>query len=998
MPNTQANNLMLLDAAGFPRTIDTDPTNGDELQIDVPVNFGSEVSTSGDLLVGGDLQVSGDIISSGVIDVVTSDNFLDLNMGNTGLRGSGFTTQVDNQKAVSIPLDRGEFIAKTSTDDAKLVLVGDFTQGGALGLKLVELDAVATIKASGAILELSDGMGTKQYALQAGAPTPGTNQIDVTAAVDQETLCQEVVAGLQGFAGTDFALALTYSHQAGETKFGIEPVGFGQNFDAIIAGAVIAVENDSANVLFGQNPDVQLEVVDNATIANDQRILFTDGTNALPQLSVNVDWTIGANAQATIVNIRNAVIAAIRKQNFGAPFFNARVASSPTDPFVKVVLLTGKEQTGAKVTVSGSALSAFNVDQASGDLDFTSGADFLYIGDIVAIGALTDLAENNGLFAVSRAPVYTVATNSTEIEFAASNVKGHDFLQNDFEAGTVAQGDPGNLFAGISLSVLAVSDGGYLMVDSGPDIPLGDWCQAWCEAYPQAIGIGNANPGRSKVRYEAFGNVSLQEAYEVGSTIDMDAINGSVQFGVNSESFLVNPSLGSANHLIEANSSALNLASDGSTGGPAVAVKLGNPNATTLGIISSTSATMSSAIVDIEGSTSIDLDSAGAITLDAEEAFGISGDSLVIAADGLGASASGDLTIDSAGDMELNAAGTSTLSIANDSLTGAVNIASAGARTLTIGASTATDMNLFGDTFDGVFQSAANLTADGITLEATSGALDVDADAGFDILGGDGATGTAAGSLRSDSTLTIASIAADLDIDAQTSIAINSAAGSITGTAVGGGIVLSGTEDSQLVAAAPLAATADVTLSLSASNASAFEGKILLSADEFVVSSETIFGEENLATDASRKPVGVNFVCGEEFDAGDALCLNTDDNKVFKVDAGAAAIVGRHFIGFAVDGADAAAVAAGDAKLVATVPGTIALASFKVGPTNSADVGKQVYVFDSDGAGADEGKVILTAPQNTDCTIFQVGILASSTAVGGLYPVLLMPQFIAKRP
>jgi hypothetical protein len=83
----QDNNLILLDAQGFQRTID--PAS-DSIGIGVDTDFGQDVS------VGGNLTVTGDIISGGTMDVVVSDNFIDLSngQGNAGDKSGGLTVNV----------------------------------------------------------------------------------------------------------------------------------------------------------------------------------------------------------------------------------------------------------------------------------------------------------------------------------------------------------------------------------------------------------------------------------------------------------------------------------------------------------------------------------------------------------------------------------------------------------------------------------------------------------------------------------------------------------------------------------------------------------------------------------------------------------------------------------------------------------------------------------------------------------------------------------------
>ena len=115
----QENNIMLLDAAGFPRTIDSAT---DSLGITT------------DLTIGGDLTVNGDIVSIGVRDVVVTDNFIDLNNGNIATaRAGGLTVQVEGLAARSQALNAGagvtfQSIGTSATANARFKVDGiDFT-------------------------------------------------------------------------------------------------------------------------------------------------------------------------------------------------------------------------------------------------------------------------------------------------------------------------------------------------------------------------------------------------------------------------------------------------------------------------------------------------------------------------------------------------------------------------------------------------------------------------------------------------------------------------------------------------------------------------------------------------------------------------------------------------------------------------------------------------------------------------------------------------------
>ena len=129
----QSNNFMLLDTDGNPRTIDT--TN-DTLAIAVDLDLGADLS------IAGNLSVTGDIISGGTTDVIVTDNFIDLNNGNTVDRSGGLTVNVKAGATQALTAGAGTtFTAQAGGNDAKFVTDG--------------IDYSATSMAVGDIIEIS---------------------------------------------------------------------------------------------------------------------------------------------------------------------------------------------------------------------------------------------------------------------------------------------------------------------------------------------------------------------------------------------------------------------------------------------------------------------------------------------------------------------------------------------------------------------------------------------------------------------------------------------------------------------------------------------------------------------------------------------------------------------------------------------------------------------------------------------------------------------------
>jgi len=138
----QDNNLMLLDIDvaspdfGLPRTI----ANTDSLAIGVDTAFGADLS------VGGNLTVTGDIISSGAMDVVVTDNFIDLSNGqvNGSNKAGGLTVNVQSAVArVSMTNATFQDAASSGTGFATVSIPGfDPSTGGFGGASLADGDII----------------------------------------------------------------------------------------------------------------------------------------------------------------------------------------------------------------------------------------------------------------------------------------------------------------------------------------------------------------------------------------------------------------------------------------------------------------------------------------------------------------------------------------------------------------------------------------------------------------------------------------------------------------------------------------------------------------------------------------------------------------------------------------------------------------------------------------------------------------------------------------
>jgi hypothetical protein len=328
------------------------------------------------------------------------------------------------------------------------------------------------------------------------------------------------------------------------------------------------------------------------------------------------------------------------------------------------------------------------------------------------------------------------------------------FAQNQFSAGTAAA----SVYK-VNLAVVAFSDGALLAAGDAA-IDVGSMVSAYAEM--AWVGAGAAPAGRTKLYYEASQNVSLQEAYNVGSSIAMTAADGD---------FTVAPAMGETAAFSLSGSAASSLATDGAD------LSL---TTTTSGNISLTSAT------DINASAvAMDFTASGAMTLSAgdDSEIAVAGGNLTLTSVDLTLSASGVLaadaatvTIDSTGGISLGAATASDFTVAADltieasgagsdliltaaglidmnagadldiDVTGAVDILSTGAFSIDgTGASnlSATSGNLTVSTItsgDLILNAAANIDADAVavTVDASNGiSLDAAAASNFSVAGAD---------------------------------------------------------------------------------------------------------------------------------------------------------------------------------------------------------------------------------------------------------------------
>ena len=282
----QDNNLMLLDLSnGFPRTIDN---ANDTLRVGVDSTFAQ------DLAVGGNLTVNGDIISGGTMDVVVSDNFIDLSNGQgTGAnKAGGLTVNVQSSLArVSITGATFQSQASAAGAFATLSIPGfDPSTGGVGGVSLAGGDI---IEISGAA-DLAGNNGL--FVIEAVTPGAG-GLIEIKNAPQTQT-----PFGQTNFEdGTESAAAASF---AGAVDLGVFCISDGALLDIggnpIPVGQFVSAFQNAAkisNLVYEAAANVSLQEAYNVG----QQILLNDGQG---NLDIRTDDT-GPRADFLLSNEAN---------------------------------------------------------------------------------------------------------------------------------------------------------------------------------------------------------------------------------------------------------------------------------------------------------------------------------------------------------------------------------------------------------------------------------------------------------------------------------------------------------------------------------------------------------------------------------------------------------------------------------------------------------------------------------------------------------------------
>ena len=975
----QLNNVQILDESGTLRGLN--PTI-DYLKITTPFEVGNDVK------VGGDLTVNGDIVSKGQQNVIVQDPILDLGLGNTTTsataggftvtmnRASGFTAEmvttfVAGVGGTSAPtftvsggssaLVAGDLVAISGADDA-----------GNDGLYIVQGVAagVVTIKGTGGTAPSGSVPFAQTQFKAASSQNASVYKVDIAAAVFADgTASFKDPAGGTWAKGT---FVTAYAANAVETDF----TGNGDYDTAAQTSLQEAYEVGNTITTSAAEGDV--------TIAGDQKLIVSaSGGLQVSGGVLDVDTSVDVDLTGAFAVDGGQAVA------FGASTAVASFAATATGDIA--LTAGGKLDMAATGAVEIDAGSASYIKATAANLTVeASGAGILDLKSGTEVQVSTVLFDVNASGAVEIASV------------------GSSFVQTtsgDLLIQTLISGE------------LDLTSAGLMNVNAGADLDLDVTGKMELDASGMfSIDAGAASnltaQGNLSVQAQGAGNDLILEAADVidmnGASLDAD-LSGAFNVTGGAESKL-NTSAGDlildaeAGSLIldggEAAADAVRIVASNAAGGMDIdagtgGIAMDSTGAVSIGAVAASDFTVSTGDLSLIATAASVVISGGEAAADAVK--------LDAAAGGLDLNAALGITLDAGGAISLDSTATaSNFSLTANSadpatLTIAAANAGAGAANLDIDVKSAVTIDSASISLDAT--NASNLTVTGsgesltlaaagggaqkveissagtganaIFLNATAGGIDVDADDDITIDTAKGLSLQAAGDSdlslianeATDQKLTIKASnsgagKALVSVESEEGIALTSSAGSSTIQRTSAGLAFRVRENSN---------------------------------DLFDVNDKQVTSYVNHRFDASA---GVQLQASAALDAG-LVCAFDAAGKMLKADcaAGANSPSAQDEVTRYPFAATVSSMVLDASAMMQTIPGTKALLSFDSAPSAGL-VGQSVFL----GTGAAAGKVTLTAPTTSNASIWRVGILAGTTASGGLYPVYWQPQYLGRRP
>jgi hypothetical protein len=691
----QQNNLMLLDALGFPRTIDT---GNDTLEIGVGTTF------SGDLGVGGDLTVNGDIISRGQVDVIYQDAFLDLAFpsaapGTTATSG-GFTVQMNRNSG---------FTKGTVTT---------FVAGSGAGPTFTYTDdGSSSLLAAGDIVAIS------------GSADSENDGYYVVDSVDQAAFPQIVT--IKGTGGNAVDGSVPFCQNQFEAATGDSADAYKVDVAAVALADGTTSFKDGGGTAWPKGTFVTAYHA-NATVAD---FNANAGWDALSSVSLqeayvvgNVITTSGAEGNVQISGDQKLIVDA----SGGVQIDNGALDVNSS---VDVDLTGGFAVDGAQAVAFGSAaaVASYSIDTSGAFSVLADAASSVRVdGANLTMQTATsgDIITNSvGDYDILAVNMDANLSGALEIDAAAASnitVAGADLALSTTTSGEIDLTSAGlmdmNAGAGMDIDVTGAFD----MLSSGAFSIDG-------------TGASNmsATSGNLTLSSITSGNVVVASAADVdidGANITADATAGISLDAAAASNFSV---AGAALTLETSGSGDVDINSAGDITADGAGVSIDGTAASNMSVtggdlvlstITSGELDLTSAgLMDMNAGANLDIDVTGNAELDASGLISLDGvgNSNFTTDSGnltLSTSTSGNIAVQSAGDLDVDAG-----DILVDA-TGAMSLDAAAASNLTVtGSGQSLALSVAGGGAQQLIASSAGTGANAIRLDAAAGGIDADA-------------------------------------------------------------------------------------------------------------------------------------------------------------------------------------------------------------------------------------------------------------------------------
>lgn len=479
-------------ATGDTLEIDGSVTSAEGLTVTTGGVATDTLTTTGDASVGGDLTVTGDIISRGTVDLVVSDNFIDLNAGNSSTtalasgftfslnRNSGFTTSTVTTFVAGVASTSNPTFTATDAGSSSLLVAGDVvfitgaTEGSNDGLYVVEsvnqasFPQVVTVKGVGTVATVGDtpwaqtqftadtGDSASAYKvdLKVIAIADGSNFPDAGGTANTKGTTLEIFAS--NAVESDFTGNGDYTELGAASSLQVA-YATGNTISVDSSNGDLLIDSDSAatnNVRFGNSTNFAAFSADAAEVileatgsSGGDMVLAASNASGTVQVSVNSN---------TVIEAASALIDLNTDIDFGKATGSEQLLKrlSVADGDDLKIALTGANDASLLLESAGTGNDAIGINASAGGVDIAgvAASKFNVTGDDLTLSTTT-----SGTLAVSSAGAFDIDGAAA----SSMNVTGADLTVETTTSGAIvidsAENIDMNAVGGVTVDGTAIS-------------------------------------------------------------------------------------------------------------------------------------------------------------------------------------------------------------------------------------------------------------------------------------------------------------------------------------------------------------------------------------------------------------------------------------------------------------------------------------------------------------------------------------------------------------